>query len=144
MRRLANASSSDATIFGRSVAKFVVCTEESREKDPAVVVRNVRQFISGMKNYLIRNGEGDLHAVIEDERKKVSYSTIASSLFVTSSRYAIIKKEHSISSNELKGPKQMCSYLYVVLLYTSHTALMTSEKLRDTKDVWDGCRTLNV
>ena len=36
------------TIFGRNVAKFVVCTEESREGDPAVVMRNMRQFMSGM------------------------------------------------------------------------------------------------
>ena len=59
------------TIFGRNVAKFVVCTEESREKDPAVVMRNMRQFMSGIKNYLLRQGEGSLLAVIDEEREKV-------------------------------------------------------------------------
>ncbi len=62
---------STTTLFGLSVAKFVQCTEESREKDPAVVMRNMRQFMSGMKNYLVRNGEGELQGIIDEERSKV-------------------------------------------------------------------------
>ena len=62
---------SHSTLFGLSVSQFVQCTEESREKDPAVVMRNMRQFMSGMKNYLVRNGEGDLQAIIDEERGKV-------------------------------------------------------------------------
>ncbi len=58
-------------MFGLSVCKFVQCTEESREKDPAVVMRNMRQFMSGMKNYLVRNGEGELQNIIDEERSKV-------------------------------------------------------------------------
>ena len=61
----------ETTIFGMNIAKFVQCTEESKERDPSVVMRNMRQFMNGMKNYLVRNGEGELHDVIEEERNKV-------------------------------------------------------------------------
>ena len=29
--------------------------------------------MNGMKNYLVRHGEGDLHDIINEERTKVSY-----------------------------------------------------------------------
>ena len=48
------------------------CTEEASESDPAVVMRNVRQFVNGIKNYLVRNGEqGRLTEVIDEERERV-------------------------------------------------------------------------
>ena len=37
------------------------------------VMKNVRQFISGVKNYLIKTGEGDLHTIMQEERNKVLY-----------------------------------------------------------------------
>ena len=59
-------------IFARNVSEFIVCTEEAAETDPAVVMRNVRQFVSGIKNYLVRNGErGRLTEVIDEERERV-------------------------------------------------------------------------
>ena len=35
------------------------------------VMKNVRQFISGVKNYLIKTGEGNLHNIMQEERSKV-------------------------------------------------------------------------
>ena len=37
------------------------------------VMKNVRQFISGVKNYLIKTGEGDLHTIMQEERSKVTF-----------------------------------------------------------------------
>ena len=37
------------------------------------VMKNVRQFISGVKNYLIKTGEGDLHTIVQEERSKVKF-----------------------------------------------------------------------
>lgn len=68
---LLSLSSDNQTLFSRSLTQFVTCTEESREKEPSVVMRNVRQFITGIKNYLLRNGEKELLNIIEEERKKV-------------------------------------------------------------------------
>ena len=47
-------------------------TEESFNiSETFEVMKNVRQFISGVKNYLIKTGEGDLHHIMQEERSKV-------------------------------------------------------------------------
>ena len=57
--------------WSQSVDNFLTCTVESREKNPYVVMRNVRQFMTGLKNYLTRSGEADFLKIVEDERQKV-------------------------------------------------------------------------
>jgi len=47
---------------------------ESRETKPQVVMRNMRQFMSGMKNYLVTHGEREFIKEVESERTKVSKS----------------------------------------------------------------------
>lgn len=42
-----------STTFARNIDNFISCTKESRENAPQVVMRNMRQFMSGMKNYLV-------------------------------------------------------------------------------------------
>lgn len=37
-----------------------------------IVIRNVRQFLNGMKNYLVKHGEGELHDLIEKERTRLN------------------------------------------------------------------------
>ncbi|OZC04895.1 hypothetical protein X798_08135, partial [Onchocerca flexuosa] len=37
-----------------------------------VVIRNVRQFLNGLKNYLVKHGEGELHDLIEKERARLN------------------------------------------------------------------------
>lgn len=37
-----------------------------------VVIRNVRQFLNGIKNYLVKHGEGELHELIESERTRLN------------------------------------------------------------------------
>ena len=64
-------SADEKSLFGRSVDNFVTCTVESREQSPHVVTRNVRQFMTGLKNYLTRSGEGSLWKIVDEERKKV-------------------------------------------------------------------------
>ncbi|KJH49542.1 Ras association domain protein [Dictyocaulus viviparus] len=46
-----------STVFGATLKRFIECTVQSEEADPNVVVRNVRQFINGIKNYLVKHGE---------------------------------------------------------------------------------------
>lgn len=45
--------------FSRNIENFITCTKDSRETSPQIVMRNMRQFMSGMKNYLVKHGEGD-------------------------------------------------------------------------------------
>ncbi len=42
------------TLFGRVTAEFIRCAKESAERDPRVLMRNMRQFMNGLKNYLLR------------------------------------------------------------------------------------------
>lgn len=45
-------------------------------------MRNMRQFMSGMKNYLVKHGEKGFYKEIERERNKVSASTKPSSSYL--------------------------------------------------------------
>lgn len=60
------------TVFGATLRRFIECTIEAEECDPYVVIRNVRQFLNGIKNYLVKHGEGDLHTLIETESGNLS------------------------------------------------------------------------
>lgn len=69
------------TVFARSIDNFVCCTVESKETNPSVVMRNVRQFMSGMKNYLLKHGEKEFQKVVEKERSQVPYFTLYNLIF---------------------------------------------------------------
>ncbi|XP_078592031.1 ras and Rab interactor 2-like isoform X2 [Branchiostoma floridae x Branchiostoma japonicum] len=56
--------------FGLTIDNFIQCTQESAETSPAVVIRNVRQFMSGMKNFLLTQGEANLDELIHKEQQK--------------------------------------------------------------------------
>uniref|UniRef100_A0A915CWH4 Ras-associating domain-containing protein n=1 Tax=Ditylenchus dipsaci TaxID=166011 RepID=A0A915CWH4_9BILA len=68
----------ESTMFGSTLHRFIECTIESEETDPSVVIRRVRQFLNGMKNYLVKNGELDLHGIIERESENGAKQDIAS------------------------------------------------------------------
>ncbi|XP_064091398.1 protein sprint-like isoform X1 [Macrobrachium nipponense] len=60
-----------STTFCRAVSNFITCTLESTERDPAVVTRNVRQFMSGMKNYLVTSGEKEFEGIVKKQRSNL-------------------------------------------------------------------------
>lgn len=60
-----------STTFAQNIDNFIACTRESRETRPQVVMRNMRQFMSGMKNYLVKHGEREFEKEVERERGKV-------------------------------------------------------------------------
>ncbi|BFZ11807.1 hypothetical protein BsWGS_14845 [Bradybaena similaris] len=64
------------TIFGSTVENFIQCTVESHERHPQHVMRNVRQFMTGIKNYLVKHGEGELKKLIEMQRNKLGANEI--------------------------------------------------------------------
>lgn len=65
---LANDSSST---FARNIQNFITCTKEAREITPQVMMRNMRQFMSGMKNYLVKHGEGDFQNEVQRARGRL-------------------------------------------------------------------------
>ena len=44
---------------------------DCKVRKPLTVMSNMRQFMTGLKNYLVRTGEGELHQLIEVERSKL-------------------------------------------------------------------------
>ena len=62
----------DKWLFGKMVSQFLECTKQVHAQHILSTLRNVRQFMNGMKNYLIRHGEGDLHVMISEERTKLN------------------------------------------------------------------------
>ncbi|KAL9886499.1 src homology 2 domain-containing protein sprint isoform 2-T2 [Glossina fuscipes fuscipes] len=59
------------TTFARNIENFIACTKDSREAAPQVVMRNMRQFMNGMKNYLVKHGEGKFHQEVEAARSRL-------------------------------------------------------------------------
>ncbi|XP_015034076.2 uncharacterized protein LOC6641409 isoform X6 [Drosophila willistoni] len=60
-----------SSTFARQIENFICCTKESREAAPQVIMRNMRQFMSGMKNYLVKHGEGKFHSELETARARL-------------------------------------------------------------------------
>ncbi|CAB0015899.1 unnamed protein product [Nesidiocoris tenuis] len=59
------------TVFAQTIDNFISCTKESKETRPQVVMRNMRQFMTGMKNYLVTHGEREFERQVEKERSKL-------------------------------------------------------------------------
>ncbi|XP_076659341.1 src homology 2 domain-containing protein sprint isoform X2 [Halictus rubicundus] len=59
------------TTFSQNIDNFIQCTKEGKEGSPHVVMRNMRQFMSGMKNYLVKHGEREFEKEVEKERVKL-------------------------------------------------------------------------
>ncbi|XP_075155650.1 src homology 2 domain-containing protein sprint isoform X3 [Haematobia irritans] len=64
-------ASDQGTTFSRNIENFICCTKESREAAPQVVMRNMRQFMNGMKNYLVKHGEGKFHQEVQTARSRL-------------------------------------------------------------------------
>ncbi|XP_059480304.1 protein sprint [Neocloeon triangulifer] len=60
-----------STTFAQNIENFIQCTRESKERSPHVAMRNMRQFMSGMKNYLVKHGERNFEKEVEKERNKL-------------------------------------------------------------------------
>ncbi|KAL0108302.1 hypothetical protein PUN28_015088 [Cardiocondyla obscurior] len=59
------------TTFSQNIDNFIQCTREGKEAMPHIVMRNMRQFMSGMKNYLVKHGERGFEREVEKERLKL-------------------------------------------------------------------------
>ena len=51
----------EETFLGQSVRQFVSCTMESIVKDPKILLRNMRQFMTGLKIYLVNTGDNSIN-----------------------------------------------------------------------------------
>lgn len=67
-------------LFGKNVSEFLNCTNKSKEQNPNTLMSNIRQFMNGIKNYLIKNitdiNNLDLKLLIEKERANLDLTQI--------------------------------------------------------------------
>lgn len=63
----------ESSIFAKNIYNFIACTRESREKIPHKVMRNIRQFMNGMKNYLVKHGEKDFAMEVDKARASLKH-----------------------------------------------------------------------
>ena len=69
--RISNANKIVNTVRNDVESSLSSCEDSFNTSETIEVMKNVRQFISGVKNYLIKTGEGELHNIMQEERSKV-------------------------------------------------------------------------
>ncbi|XP_022241173.1 uncharacterized protein LOC111085687 isoform X2 [Limulus polyphemus] len=61
----------NSTFFAKKIDSFIKCTKESQQVNPEDYLKRIRQFMSGLSNFLVKNGEGKFVELIMQERGKL-------------------------------------------------------------------------
>ncbi|CAF0819871.1 unnamed protein product [Brachionus calyciflorus] len=71
-------SKNDKIIFGKNIQEFVNCTLNLKELNPFLLMSNTRQFMNGIKNYLLKNDTSniELRILLDKERAKLDHGEI--------------------------------------------------------------------
>ena len=70
-------SQNEKGLFGQSLNEFISCTNNSKELNPNVLMSNTRQFMDGIKNYLLKNEvNSELKGLIEKERANLDLNQL--------------------------------------------------------------------
>ncbi|XP_023322029.1 uncharacterized protein LOC111696612 isoform X2 [Eurytemora carolleeae] len=64
-------SGSPCSLLGQCIRVFISCTLSTKLRDPVRVMSNVRQFMNGCKNYLLRTGEGEIKQLVDLQRVRL-------------------------------------------------------------------------
>ncbi|RZF35868.1 hypothetical protein LSTR_LSTR011723 [Laodelphax striatellus] len=56
--------------FHKNVQTFIECTKSSEERDSAVILTNIRQFMNGMKNFLQESGGNRFKQLVDNAKRK--------------------------------------------------------------------------
>jgi hypothetical protein len=142
-------------LFGKSVAEFLACTQKSREKNPLTLMSNTRQFMNGIKNYLIRNLDSssssfsssssshstssmmrdkldidskDLKSLIERERATLDFTQILNLDSIL---------EDCLQCIVLRPLKAQIYYLLVDFLVADHSLIFMSKSIKFVSDLGD-------
>lgn len=127
----------EKSLFGKSVIEFLACTHKSREQNPLVLMSNTRQFMNGIKNYLIRSldsssatmnasgsgssPEDELKMLIERERASLDPTQILN-------LDSII--EDCLQCIVLRSLKARIYYLLVDHLVADHSLILMSKSIK--------------
>ena len=112
----------ETCLFGKSLSEFISCTSNSKEPNPNVLMSNMRQFMDGIKNYLLRNEINcELRSLIEKERANLDQTQILNIDSVL---------EDCLQSIILRPLKAKIYYLLVDWLITDSSIIMISKHMK--------------
>jgi len=110
----------ETSLFGKSLSEFISCTSKSKESNPNVLMSNTRQFMDGIKNYLLKN-EGELKLLIEHERASLSQMRILNIDSIV---------EDCLQSIILRPLKSKIYYLLVDWLISDSSIILMSKNIK--------------
>jgi hypothetical protein len=100
-------SYNDNSIFNQNITEFVVCILNTVELSPYVVMGNIRQFMNGIKNYLINESLGEIAKNFNEDSTLINIDLIIEACL----QMSILKKlkaklyylivDHLVSDNTL-------------------------------------------
>lgn len=129
-------SKNDKTLFGKSVIEFLACTHKSREQNPLTLMSNTRQFMNGIKNYLIRNLDSPMTAASGCEDLKIQIERERAQLDSTQILNLDSILEDCLQCIVLRPLKARIYYLLVDHLVADHSLILMSKSIKLVSD-WD-------
>lgn len=132
-------SKNEKIIFGKNIQEFIKCTLGLKELNPFVLMSNTRQFMNGIKNYLLKNdsSNSELMSLLEKERTKLDPNEIINidSLI-----------EDCLQSIVLQPLKAKIYYLMVDWFITDSSMISVKHSMKFIADLSDdeACNYLNL
>ncbi len=71
-----NLSKNEKTLLGKSINEFITCSTSSNDIKSNALIRNTRQFLNGLKNYLLIIDNSEINQLIEKERANLKLGEI--------------------------------------------------------------------
>lgn len=110
----------EKSLFGKSLYEFINCTSKSKETNPNILMSNARQFMDGIKNYLLKN-ETELKFLIEKERSSLAQMRILNIDSIV---------EDCLQSIILRPLKSKIYYLLVDWLICDSSIILMSKNIK--------------
>lgn len=154
-------SNKKETLFSKNITEFINCTKNSIETNPYVIMSHTRQFLNGIKNYLIKNFSFEFQNIIEKIRENhhntslllssTSCKSSSTSTTTTTGTCDATQKQHDNCDNLifnvdliieeclqgilLKKLKLKMYYLLVDWLVNDNSMLKFNENLNEIKTI---------
>jgi hypothetical protein len=112
------------SIFGKSINEFISCSTSSKELNPYLLTSNIRQFMNGMKNYLMNKNDlsnKELKNLIEKERENLGSGEIINIDWIL---------EDCMQSIVLRQLKSKIYYLIVDWLINDGSLISTNKNIK--------------
>lgn len=132
-------SKNEKIILGKNIQEFIKCTLDIKELNPFVLMSNTRQFMNGIKNYLLKNdsSNSELMNLLEKERTKLGPNEIINIDCLI---------EDCLQSIILQSLKAKIYYLMVDWFISDNSMISVKQSMKFIADLNDdqACSYLNL